>query len=81
MTIRQLIYDCYLSPAVTDHIRYYDLKTLWPSSRKSDYRYENRRYKQIYLNNSPYPHIEIDGLFNNFMLTLVEKSFPSMKKG
>ena len=37
-------------------------------------------YKQIYLNNSPYPHIEIDGLFNNFMLTLVEKSFPSMKK-
>ena len=36
-------------------------------------------YKQIYLSNSPYPHIEIDGLFNDFMLTLVEKSFPNMK--
>ena len=37
-------------------------------------------YKAKYLKNSPYPHIEIDGLFKENMLTLVEQSFPDLSK-
>ena len=37
-------------------------------------------YKVKYLKNSPYPHIEIDGLFKEDMLTLVEQSFPDLCK-
>ena len=39
-----------------------------------------KEYKEIYATNTPYPHIEIDDLFSNTLLTLVERSFPKLDK-
>ena len=38
-----------------------------------------KEYKEIYATNTPYPHIEIDDLFSNTLLTLV-RSFPKLDK-
>ena len=39
-----------------------------------------KEYREKYETNNPYPHIEIDGLFNNLLLTLVERSFPNIER-
>ena len=39
-----------------------------------------RRLANQYMWNKPYPHIAIDGLFNNFYLSIISHNFPDLKK-
>ena len=36
-------------------------------------------YRKIYLNNQPYPHIEIDGLFNKLLINRIASTFPDLR--
>ena len=46
-------------------------------------KYDKRELKilhQEYLKNKPYPHIMIDGLFNNLFLSQISRTFPDLEK-